>query len=221
MRGPPLAETLGLIFRNPAVPLLMLGFVGANFVATIFLTWTPTFLVEKFHFKLAAAGLSGTIFIHLASACSVPIAGYVADKFVRVYAGGRILVQALGLVVGAAFVALVGSTENVKTLIIAMINFGLCKGLYDSGIFESVYDLVDPRVRGTAAGLINTVGWGGGALGPLFIGFASKYGGRPTEIANMSTAITWCGLVYVLAAACLIAAMIVVRRIHDGARQIH
>ena len=50
----------------------MLAFLGANFVATIFLTWAPTFLVEKFGFKLASAGLSGTIFIHLASAVSVP-----------------------------------------------------------------------------------------------------------------------------------------------------
>ena len=51
----------------------------ANFVATIFLTWTPTFLVEKFGFKLTSAGLSGTIFIHLASACAVPLAGWLAD----------------------------------------------------------------------------------------------------------------------------------------------
>ena len=43
------------MFQSPVVPLLMLAFVGANFVATIFLTWTPTFLVEKFGFRLASA----------------------------------------------------------------------------------------------------------------------------------------------------------------------
>jgi len=74
-------ETLRIIFRTPTVPLLMLAFLAANFVATIFLTWTPTFLVEKFHFKLTHAGLSGTIFIHLASACSVPVAGWLADAW--------------------------------------------------------------------------------------------------------------------------------------------
>ena len=42
-----LGETLRVIFRRPACLLLMLGFFGANFVATIFLTWTPTFLVEE------------------------------------------------------------------------------------------------------------------------------------------------------------------------------
>ncbi len=212
LKGPPLPETLRLIFRNPAVPLLMLAFVAANFVATIFLTWTPTFLVEKFHFKLAAAGLSGTVFIHLASACSVPVAGLLADKLSRNYSGGRIIVQASGVAIGAGFVALVGKTDDVKTLVLAMTVFGLCKGFYDSGIFASLYDSIEPRARGTAAGLMNTVGWGGGALGPLFVGLASKYGGKSSEIANMSAAIAWCGAVYVFAAICLIVALVVMRR---------
>ncbi len=193
-------EALTLIFRSPAVPLLMLTFVLANFVATIFLTWTPTFLVEKFGFKLTSAGLSGTIFIHLASALSVPVAGWLADKLSRRFAGGRMLVQASGLLIGAAFVAMVGRTTDKTTLILAMTIFGCCKGFYDSGIFASVYDLVEPRARGTAAGLMNTVGWGGGALGPLFVGLVAKYGRQPTEVANMSEAIAWCGAFYVAAA---------------------
>src|SRR5204862_7316015 len=41
-----IGETLRIIFRSPTVPLLMLAFLSANFVATIFLTWAPTFLVE-------------------------------------------------------------------------------------------------------------------------------------------------------------------------------
>src|SRR3989442_3100454 len=136
----------------------MLAFVGANFVATIFLTWTPTFLVEKFHFKLTSAGLSGTVFIHLASACSVPVAGWLADWLCRRVAGGRMMIQAFGLVAGAGFLFLVGKTANTATLIFAMTVFGACKGFYDSGIFASLYDSIDSRARGTAAGVLNTFG---------------------------------------------------------------
>src|SRR6059036_659715 len=153
-------DTLRGIFRTPAVLFLMLAFVGANFVATIFLTWTPTFLVEKFQFKLTSAGLSGTLFIHLASACSVPLAGWLADRLSRNFAGGRMLVQGLGLTFGAAFVFLVGKTSSSTTLLVAMALFGLCKGFYDSGIFASLFDTIEPRARGTAAGIMNTVGWG-------------------------------------------------------------
>lgn len=202
-----LRETLRVIFRTPVVPLLMLGFVGANFVATIFLTWTPTFLVEKFHFKLTSAGLSGTVFIHLASAVSVPLAGFLADRLTRRFPGGRMMVQAIGLLAGAAFVTLVGKTADQTTLILAMTAFGLCKGFYDSGIFASLFDAIEPRARGTAAGLMNTVGWGGGALGPVFVGYASKYGGQATEVENMSDAIAFGGLIYLMAAACVLAAI--------------
>jgi MFS family permease len=207
-----IGETWRAIFRSPVVPLLMLAFVGANFVATIFLTWTPTFLVEKFGFRLSSAGLSGTVFIHLASAASVPLAGTLADRLTRRTAGGRMLVQALGLLVGAAFVVMVGRTADTTTLILAMTAFGICKGFYDSGIFASLFDAIEPRARGTAAGLMNTVGWGGGALGPVFVGWTSKYGSRPTEVENMSDAIAFGGIIYVVAAVLVAAAMLVFAR---------
>jgi MFS family permease len=210
----PFKETLHVIFHTPVVPLLMCAFVCANFVATIFLTWTPTFLVEKFGFKLTTAGLSGTVFIHLASAFSVPVAGTLADYLRKTFSGGRMLVQALGLIIGAFFVFLVGSTSDITTLILSMTVFGLCKGFYDSGIFASLYDSIEPRARCTAAGLMNTVGWGGGALGPLFIGIASKYGNKPTEMQNMSEAIAWCGAIYIFGSGLMFAAMYFFQKRH-------
>jgi MFS family permease len=129
----------------------MAVFAGANAVAAVFLFWTPTFLKEKFHFELSSAGLSGAVYIHLASALSVPLAGVVADRLARRLAGGRMLAQAVGLLVGAGFIAVVGLTDSVRTLILAMICFGLCKGFYDSGIFASLYDVVHPRSRASAA----------------------------------------------------------------------
>jgi len=88
-----------------------------------------------------------------------------------------------------------------------MTAFGLCKGFYDSGIFASLFNAVEPRARGTAAGMMNTVESGGGALGPVFVGWASKYGSRPTEVENMSDAIAIGGAVYLVSAAMIAAAM--------------
>ena len=55
---------------------------------------------------------------------------------------------------------------------------------------------------------MNTVGWGGGALGPLCVGLAAKYGSRPTEVGNMSQAIAACALIYLLGATLLLAAIV-------------
>jgi sugar phosphate permease len=133
----------------------------------------------------------------------------LADRLARRYRGGRMAVQAGGLIVGSVFVFLVGSTSSVRTLVLAMTVFGLCKGFYDSGIFASLYDAVEPRARGTVAGLMNTVGWAGGALGPLFVGLASKYGRKSTAVENMSDAIAFCGLIYLAAAALVFVAILV------------
>jgi sugar phosphate permease len=182
------------------------AFMGANFVAAIFLTWTPTFLVEKFGYNLTTAGLSGSVFIHLASAVAVPIAGWTSDTLARRFSGGRMLTQASGLVVGAVFVFMVGFAKDTTTLIIAMTLYGLCKGFYDANIFASLYDVIPPHVRGTAAGIMNTVGWGGGAIAPWAFGaFAERGGG--TSVQNMSHAISFGAVFYIFAATLLLLAV--------------
>jgi MFS family permease len=214
-------EGLAAIFKNPSAILIMLAFVGANFVATIFLTWTPTFLVRKFGFKLTAAGLSGSLFIHLASAFSVPVAGWLADRFAAKRSGGRMIVQIAGLAVGSIFVAAVGSTRDVTWLLCSMVLYGICKGFYDSNIFAAIYDAVHPRVRASAAGIMNTVGWGGGALGPLAVGWFAKYGREGSEMANMSRAISLCSIIYIVSAILLVFAIRMIprnerTRVEDG-----
>ncbi|HEX8202867.1 MAG TPA: MFS transporter [Isosphaeraceae bacterium] len=208
----PLREVGAAIFRRPTAAVLMAVFLGANFVATVFLTWTPTFLVEKFHYRLTAAGLAGGAFIHLASAVGAPVGGVLADRLARRHSGGRMLVQALGLLAGAGAIYVVGSTDDATTLLWAMTLFGLCKGLYDSNIFAALYDVVEPRARATAAGLMNTVGWGGGALGPLYIGWAAAHGSGPSEVENMSRAIASCGIIYLAGAALLATAIVACAR---------
>lgn len=196
-------ETVSLMASNRSARLICLAFVLANFVAGLFLVWTPTFLMEKFGYKLGAAGLTATLFIHAASAVAVPIAGWLADSGVRRHGGARMYVQAAGLLLGAGCVAWVGWTKDRSALIVAMMAFGVCKGFYDSGIFASLYDVVPANARATAAGILNTVGWTGGALGPWYAGAMAVRAGRGSEVENMSLAVSLCGFAYLAAALCL------------------
>ena len=192
----PFLETLRFIATHRSARLLALAFVCANFVAALFLVWTPTFLMEKFGFKLGAAGLTATLFIHLASAFSAPLAGWMADVGSRRHPGARMFVQCAGLLAGAGCVAVVGWTRDRSTLILAMVAFGACKGFYDSGIFASLFDVVPVQSRATAAGILNTVGWTGGALGPWYAGKMAIHAGQGSEMDNMSLAVSLCGIVY-------------------------
>jgi MFS family permease len=199
---PTLPQAFAITFAHPASYFIVGGFVLANFVAAIFLTWTPLFLVEKFHFKLTSAGLNGSIFIQVASICSVPLGGLFADKLAVKIPGGRLLVQIIGLLIGAMFLVAVGLAAEVSSLLVAMAGFGLCKGLYDSNIFAGIYDVVPFHARGTAAGVMNMLGWAGGALGPLTFGWVAEHGSG-SSIQNMSRAISYTCFVYLGAVALL------------------
>lgn len=171
-RPVPILRFLAELSRTPAALLLILAFFGANFVALVFLTWMPTFLNEKFGLDLAKAGLGATFFIQVCSMLGAVVGGWLADRWRRRMAGGRILTQALGALLGAPFIFLCGFTRDKVLLVFAMSAFGLAKGLYDANIWAGLYDVVTPSRRGTAVGLMNMVGWLGGGLGALIVGVA-------------------------------------------------
>jgi MFS family permease len=206
--GPTVLQVLQEFFRTPTAIFLLLVFVGANFVAMTFLSWMPSFLVEKFNLRLAVAGVTGTIFIQLASAIGAPLSGYLSDRLAQWHPGGRMMLQAGGLLLGSGFVFLSGTTRDLGTLMLAMTLFGFCKGFYDANIFASIYDVVHPRARATAAGIMNAVGWIGGAMAPTIIGWIVSRGRPDQEVENMSAAIAFGGTIYLIAAALLIVAIL-------------
>ncbi len=188
---------VGKVFRNPMVPVLMAVFIGANFVAMIFLTWMPSFLSRKFSMSLAMAGLSATAYLQIASVVGVIAGGVLADRMVRRYRGGRMMTQSIGLIAGFPFIFLTGWTMSVPVLVLAMTCFGFFKGLYDANLWASLYDVVPVERRATAQGLMNCLGWLGGAGAPIAVAAAS-------ERFGMSVSISAGSVVYLLMAVLLV-----------------
>lgn len=189
---PPARRSIFLILGVPTAVLLMGAFMCANFVALVSLSWMPNFLFDKFHMSVAMAGLSATLFAQVASMAGSPLGGWLADVFRRRFAGGRIVVQALAVFCGAPFVYLAGRAGTVGRVVVMLTAWGLFKGLYDANIFAAMYDVVPAQVRGTAAGLMNMMGWLAGGAAPVIIGFVSQRLGA-------SRAISLSSLVYVAA----------------------
>jgi MFS family permease len=203
----PVGQALRLIFTTPTALALMLAFLCANFVAMVLLTWMPSYLTEKFHLGLAMAGFAATTYAQLASLSGAVLGGWLADRLRGRMPGGRIAIQALGVLGGAPFVFLCGQTDSVLVLVVALTAWGLFKGLYDANIFASVFDVIPPEARGTAAGVMNLVGWlGGGATAPLVVGLIA-------EVKGLGWAISSTALVYLIAGAILLAAgLVLIRR---------
>jgi MFS family permease len=165
---------MDVLTNRPALALIGI-FIGANFVAVVFLTWLPTFLYRAFGMTLTMAGFNATAYLQLASVAGVLTGGVLADRASQRRRGGRILVQAVGLLVGVPFLFVSGWTRVVGVVIGALAGFGLAKGLYDANIWAALYDVVPARRRGVAAGVMNSLGWLGGGLAPVLVAAASRH----------------------------------------------
>lgn len=189
-------KTVQDLFANPMVRILTAVFIGANFVAMIFLTWMPSFLYRKFNLSLAMSGVSATAYLQIASVLGVLSGGVLADRLARANRGGRMLTQALGLMLGVPFIFLAGWTLSVPVVIVALTGFGYFKGLYDANIWASLHDVVPPERRASAVGFMNSLGWIGGGVAPVAIAAAS-------ERFGMSACISANSVIYLLVAGLL------------------
>jgi MFS family permease len=215
----PMAKFLMEWARTPSAILLLLAFLCANFVAMQFLMWTQTFLVRKFNITPAQAGVYGTAFIQVGSMVGATGGGALADYLRRSLPGGRMLVQCLGVLVGAPLIYAFGAASNITTICVVMALYGIFKGVYDAGIWASLYDVVPAARRGAACGLMNMVGWLAGAGGVWLMGAhtdryvaALSHGSKaesvvmPLKVQAMSAGFEYLTVIYIVAAALLIAA---------------
>jgi MFS family permease len=201
-------SNIGEIVSQPASALLLLAFVGANFVATAFMTWLPLFVKEQFSLGLSTSAYISTTW-SLASLFGALAGGVWGDRAAR-QAGGRIRVQAIALIAASPFVIAAAAAETVPIVALTLVGVGFCKGVYDASIFASLFDVVRPAIRGTAAGLMNTVGWTGGALAPLVIGWLSEKSGLGVAVGATAP-------VYLGAGCCALVASWMARRSDEPA----
>jgi MFS family permease len=195
-------RTVRSLSRIRSLLALMGTFACANFVALVLLTWIPTYLYSKFHLSLAMAAFDAAVYPQVASIGGSVLGGYLADFFGRWDVRSRLWVQCGGVLAGAPFVIMCGIAHSLSLVIAALVAWGFCKGIYDSNIFASAFDVVPIEARGTVSGLMNCIGWliGGGAA-PVAIGFLATY-------IPLGQAIAVSSVVYVMAGAVLaIAAM--------------
>jgi MFS family permease len=185
---------------NRVAWILVAVFMGANFVAMIFTVWLPTFLYRTFHMSLTVSGFNASAYLQIASVVGVLCGGTLADGLVRRRRGeqgARMRVQALGLFCGVPFLFLSGWVATAAAVMGAMIGFGFFKGVYDSNLWAALYDVTPIERRGVSLGIMNSLGWLGGAIAQLCIGFASDRFGMNNCLS--ATAVVYLGIAIAMA----------------------
>jgi MFS family permease len=195
-----ISHTARLLVSKPTVVLLTLGFGCMVFVNVGYLTWMPSFLVEKFGLSLTDAGFSSLVYHHLGSLLGVLSGGRLADHFARTRPQSRLLVQASGLLLGAPFIYLMSRADTQILTYAALFGFGIFRGWYDSNIVASLYEVVPVRTRSSAYGLMLACAFLIGASAPYWLGMLKPTIGLSNGLAGLSVAYGLGGLLIGLAA---------------------
>jgi MFS family permease len=197
----PLRVRLTAIFGTASVPPLMLTFLAMNFVNVACLTWMPTLLYQKFHLSLAQSGFHATFYHYLGAFLGVLLGAKLADRWSARFRLGRPSVQLAGLLGGAPFVYLMGRADSSIVVFTSLGLFGLFRGLYDSNLFASLYEVVRPEARATATGTMLAVAFLGGGSSAVAVGWLSQRIGL--DAALSSTSVFYVAAAGLLLATCL------------------
>jgi len=196
----PLREVLSYLVRRPSVWMLSLAFGGMVFVNVGFLTWTPAFLHERFGLSLAQAGFHSMVYHFAGAFLGVLLGSRLADQWAARRPSIRMEMNFLGLLLGAPFIYWLGHASTATNSYLALGLFGLFRGFYDSNLFASLYDVVEPRVRASATGLMLAFAFVAGSSAPTILGSVKSHAGLGTGISYLSVA-------YLFGALCIFVAL--------------
>lgn len=177
-----LRETLAV----PTASLLTGAFTGMVLVNAAYLTWTPTLLHRKFGLNLAEAGFHATFWHHAGALVGIMVAGKIADTMAIRSVLSRPWIQFIGLIAGAPFIFLLGYAHSKTVAFAALVLFGVFRGVYDSNLFASLYEVIRPECRATATGLMIAVAFAVGGAAPLLVGWLATKESLGRAMSSMS-----------------------------------
>lgn len=165
-----LIEALGVLFRTPTALLLTVAFTGDVFVNNAYLVWAPAFLGEKFELSLPIAGGYSMSYHHLAAMIGVLTGAWISDAAVVRRPKFRLQVQCIFMLLGAPIILVFGLCASLAATCLAMVGFGLSRGFYESNIHAGLFDVIEPRYRASAVGVMIMLAFLVGSISPWMLG---------------------------------------------------
>ena len=158
------------VFTTPTALALTIGFSGFIFVITGYMTWVPAFLQEEFGQTQAAAGFNSMFWTYLAAFAGVLLAGTLSDKIAIRDRKVRMVIQGIGLILGAAFLFFVGADMALWGIYLCFAGWGFFRAFFDANIYTVLYDVTPSRLHASCSSALITTGFAVGALAPVILG---------------------------------------------------
>lgn len=199
---PPVSAVLSRLFALPSARNLVIGSALAAMLGFGLNFFFASLMVREFEVGLAEAGLYAGLIASLPAALSVVGSGWLGDRFGAGNPRAYALIPAISLLLGGPLYAFAILQQQLPLLlglvsVATFLNFG-----YLGITYATLQNLMHPRMRATAAAILNGVYGVAGGLGPSLLGWLSDSLSADMGAARgLATAMAVTGLAYLWASA--------------------
>lgn len=169
---PSMGEAVKAFFSKPTALILMLA-LGCYFFATYgFKTWVPLFMMRVFpDMPMTTAVFHAVFWFYIGAFAGATLAGRASDKLKPRRGAVRVEVEIIGIILCVPFILMMSSAHTLPVMIVATALFGFATGIYDSNLYAALMDVINPRYRAAATGILGCGGCVIGAFGPAVMGW--------------------------------------------------
>jgi len=183
---PTLKEAFKVFVGNPSALLLAAGLGMMIYVDVGFKTWMPSHLSESFGLAKGSAALNAVLWHYLGAFIGVTLGGRISDRFVKTRPSVRMETNIVGLALAVPFIAWMAYAPSLVSCGIAMALFGVFRGVYDSNLMASLFDIIPQRYHASGAGLMLSCAFVFGSTSPVVLGFVKDAFSSTAALASLA-----------------------------------
>ena len=202
---PKFKEAVMAVFAKPTAICVILGLAMMIYVDIGFKNWMPSHLQSTFlkdcPFLERWAGLHAVLWHYLGAIAGILVGSRIGDRMVAKHPGVRISLGILGRGLSIPFIIWMSMASSFAVCCVAMLGFGIFRGIYDSNFMASFFEVVNPRYHASGVGIMMCIAFLFGSLSSTVLPWIAKM----TD-GNMSLSMSSLGVFYLLGALILLVA---------------
>lgn len=183
---PTLKEAFKVFVGNPSALLLAGGLGMMIYVDVGFKTWMPTHLSESFGVAKGSAALNAVLWHYIGAFIGVTLGGRISDRLAKHRPSVRMETNIAGLALAVPFIVWMAYAPSLLACGIAMALFGVFRGVYDSNLMASLFDLIPQRYHASGAGLMLSCAFVFGSTSPVVLGLVKDAFSSTVALASLA-----------------------------------